>query len=504
MANTRYTYDAQGKAALRSAITSHSGWPALKAKHSLNSSALTTELMESLAAMLGIDCSQFGKEKGNTAMRYGNYSGQPKPKTVSPEIIADLRKRSEAVWHMINTADRERFTEIYNTITMKQSGWATEKQRGSLLNIIIKAEAIQSGSLPVVIEPAPAFEPLPASGASAPAIQVLPPVQHYPEPHPAPATGSVQAALDILAAAVQQAQQPQPVAIDDEHIIALIKQHAGTPATVNINLQTPAGVQVASDTLMHWKMPLLISAIKADVNLMLVGGAGTGKTHAVKLASELLGLDFKFTGAVDSPYKLTGFTDAQGKVVRTPFRDAVEHGAVFLQDEADGSLPGAFLPINAVASNRVCDFPDGIIKAHPNFRLIMACNTFGRGADRQYVGRNQQDAAVLDRYAVLAWDMDPALEAGLLGLPRPANAPKPVEIKPITDAEEMQRLAAMWLARVQTIRSRIEKHKVRHIVSPRASVMGAKLLQIGWPWQEVEEACIYKGLDSDTRAKLEA
>lgn len=493
MANTRFTYDAQGKAALRSAITSHSGWPALKAKHGLNSSALTTELMESLAAMLGIDCSQFGKEKGNTTMRYGNWGGQPKPKTVSPEIIDDLRKRSEPVWEMISFSDRERFTEIYNTITMKQSGWATEKQRGSLLNIIIKAEAVQSGSLPVIIEPVTTPEPLPVSGASI-----------LPAPAPAQATGSVQAALDILAAAVQQAQQPQQPALDESRIIALIKEHAGTPATVNINLQTPAGVQVANDTLCHWKMPLLISAIQADVNLMLVGGAGTGKTHAVKLASELLGLDFKFTGAVDSPYKLTGFTDAQGKVVRTPFRDAVEHGAVFLQDEADGSLPGAFLPINAVASNRVCDFPDGIIKAHPNFRLIMACNTFGRGADRQYVGRNQQDAAVLDRYAVLAWDMDPALEAGLLGLPRPANAPKPVEIKPITDAEEMQRLAAMWLARVQTIRSRIEKHKVRHIVSPRASVMGAKLLQIGWPWQEVEEACIYKGLDTDTRAKLEA
>jgi hypothetical protein len=498
MANTRYTYDAQGKGALRSAITSHSGWPALKAKHSLNSAALTTELMESLAEMLGIDCSQFGKEKstyGVSAMRYGNYSGQPKPKTVSPEIIADLRKRSEPVWHMINMADRERFTEIYNTITMKQSGWATEKQRGSLLNIIVKAEAVRSGALPVVV-----MDPVnPVTVTS---------VTSAPMPAPAPvfnsASDPIQAAMAVLQGALQQAQQPQPVAIDDNHIIALIKQHAGTPATVNINLQTPAGIQVANDTLMHWKMPLLISAIQADVNLMLVGGAGTGKTHAVKLASELLGLDFKFTGAVDSPYKLTGFTDAQGKVVRTPFRDAVEHGAVFLQDEADGSLPGAFLPINAVASNRVCDFPDGIIKAHPDFRLIMACNTFGRGADRQYVGRNQQDAAVLDRYAVLAWDMDPALEAGLLGLPRPANAPKPVEIKPITDAEQMQRLAAMWLARVQTIRSRIEKHKVRHIVSPRASVMGAKLLQIGWPWQDVEEACIYKGLDSDTRAKLEA
>jgi hypothetical protein len=49
----------------------------------------------------------------------------------------------------------------------------------------------------------------------------------------------------------------------------------------------------------------------------------------------------------------------------------------------------------------------------------------------------------------------------------------------------------------------VEKHKIRHVVSPRASVMGVKLLQAGWAWSEVEEACIFKGIDADTRAKLE-
>ena len=69
---------------------------------------------------------------------------------------------------------------------------------------------------------------------------------------------------------------------------------------------------------------------------------------------------------------------------------------------------------------------------------------------------------------------------------------------------QLESNAKAWLARVQAIRSRIEKHKIRHIVSPRATVMGVKLLAAGWPWNEVEEACIFKGLDSDTRAKLAA
>jgi hypothetical protein len=494
MANTRYSYDQAGKSALRSAITSHAGWAALKAQHNISSATLTTDLMETLAAMLGIDCSQFGKEKGS-AMRYSNWTGTPKPKTVEPQEIENIAERFRAALDFVPQVERERFHEIYNTITAKQNHWATEKQKATLLGIVIRAEAVRSGTLPVVVtepaQPVQQWQPQPA------------PAQHYPEPHPAPVAGSVQAALDVLAAAMQQAQQPQQAAINDDHIIALIKQHSSTPATININLTTPAGLQTVQGVLAHHRMPLLLAAMQANVNVMLVGPAGTGKTHAVKLAAEMLNLGFKFTGAIDSPYKLTGFTDAQGRVVRTPFRDAVEHGAVFLQDEADACLAGALLPINAVASNGVCDFPDAIIKAHENFRLIMACNTFGRGADRQYVGRNQQDAAVLDRYAVLTWDVDPALEAGMLGLPRPANAPEPAKVQPITDAAQMQREAALWLARVQTIRSRVEKHKIRHVVSPRASVMGAKLLQAGWAWFEVEEACIFKGIDADTRAKLE-
>jgi hypothetical protein len=498
MANTRYSYDQAGKSALRSAITSHAGWAALKAEHNISSATLTTDLMETLAGLLGIDCSQYGKEKGNTmrSINSGYYSAQPKPKTVEPSQIEMIAARFENARDYVPEAERERFFEIYNTITAKQNHWATEKQKATLLGIVIRAEAVRSGTLPVVVtEPAQPvqqaqqWQPQPA------------PAPTYPQPHPAPVAGSVQAALDILQGALQ-AQQQQP-AFDDEHIIALIKQHSNTPATMNINLATPAGLQTVQGVLAHHRMPLLLAAMQANVNVMLVGPAGTGKTHAVKLAAELLNLDFKFTGAIDSPYKLTGFTDAQGRVVRTPFRDAVEHGAVFLQDEADACLAGALLPINAVASNGVCDFPDAIIKAHESFRLIMACNTFGRGADRQYVGRNQQDAAVLDRYAVLTWDVDPALEAGMLGLPRPANAPQPAKVQPITDPAQMQREAALWLARVQTIRSRVEKHKIRHVVSPRASVMGAKLLQAGWAWSEVEEACIFKGIDADTRAKLE-
>jgi len=66
---------------------------------------------------------------------------------------------------------------------------------------------------------------------------------------------------------------------------------------------------------------------------------------------------------------------------------------LFLFDEIDASLPNAVLAFNAALANGYADFPDGMVKRHPRFACIAAANTFGMGADRIYVGRNQLDGA---------------------------------------------------------------------------------------------------------------
>jgi hypothetical protein len=121
---------------------------------------------------------------------------------------------------------------------------------------------------------------------------------------------------------------------------------------------------------------------------------------------------------VSSEYKLTGFIDAQGRIVSTAFRKAFEFGGVFLFGETDASMPGALLAFNTALANGWMDFPDGVVQKHPDFRVVADANTFGTGADRLYVGRNQLDAASLDRYAVLDWPYDEALEAALSGCRR--------------------------------------------------------------------------------------
>jgi MoxR-like ATPase len=212
---------------------------------------------------------------------------------------------------------------------------------------------------------------------------------------------------------------------------------------------------------------------------MLVGPAGSGKTTLCEQVAEALNLRFYFTGAVASEYKLSGFVDAQGRVVSTAFRDAYTNGGLFLFDEVDASMPQAIMAFNAALSNGHCDFPGDIepTKRHPDFRVIAAANTFGRGADRQYVGRNQLDAASLDRFVVVNMDYDNVLERALAG-------------------------NRDWTKRVQRIRREIQKQQIRHIVSPRASIQGAKLLAVGFSIDEVLDATVWKGLDADTKSRI--
>jgi MoxR-like ATPase len=227
----------------------------------------------------------------------------------------------------------------------------------------------------------------------------------------------------------------------------------------------------------HAMLGDVLVAVSAGVWPFLVGPAGSGKTTLAQQVCTVLKRKFYMAARVTSEYKLTGFIDAQGHCVRTQFREAYEHGGGFLFDEVDASEPDALTAFNAALDNGVCDFPDGMVKRHKDFFAIAAGNTFGRGADRQYVGRNQLDAATLDRFCVFEVDYDEQFE------------------NTITPNGE-------WTAYVQRIRASIAREKVRHIVSPRASIAGAKLLAGGMARSKVEEACIWKGLDATTRQRV--
>ncbi|NVN96671.1 AAA family ATPase [Candidatus Nomurabacteria bacterium] len=228
----------------------------------------------------------------------------------------------------------------------------------------------------------------------------------------------------------------------------------------------------------HFLLPTLIQILATKLNVYVVGPAGAGKTHAAIQCAKALDVPFHFTGAVASEFKLTGFIDAQGRIVSTEFRKAFENGGLFLFDEIDASFPQAVLAFNAALANDYMDFPDKRVQRHEKFYCIAAANTYGQGADRQYIGRNQLDAASLDRFVFLDWKYDENLERDLAG-------------------------NHDWTDFVQTVRQYIEEQKIRHIVSPRASIFGAKLLANGIAKKIVEQTILWKGLDDVTKQKIQ-
>lgn len=232
--------------------------------------------------------------------------------------------------------------------------------------------------------------------------------------------------------------------------------------------------------LKHKNLATLIELVGANQNVMMVGMAGTGKTKGASQVAEALDLPFycMSVGSQTSKSDLLGFIDAHGNYVRTAFRDAYESGGVFVMDEIDAGNSNVLIVLNSALANDICSFPDGMIHRNKDFRFIATANTYGNGADRSYVGRNQLDGATLDRFSVLDWDCDERLERSLV---------------------ESLELGNVWCDTVQQIRQAIKDAAIRAIISPRATMKGAMQLELGRAPSDVIDSVIVPQIPLDHR-----
>ena len=92
----------------------------------------------------------------------------------------------------------------------------------------------------------------------------------------------------------------------------------------------------------------------------------------MKQVAKALGLDFYFTNAVTQEYKITGFTDANGRYQETQFYKAFKNGGLFMLDEMDASIPEVLVILNAAIANGYFDFPApiGFVEAHRTLELL--------------------------------------------------------------------------------------------------------------------------------------
>lgn len=321
----------------------------------------------------------------------------------------------------------------------------------------------------------------------APAVNNPAPVAPWAAPAPiapTPVAPAIPAGTDIgamLGALVLPAVQSQIQTLVDRAVDGRVPRE--------IVIKAGDAPDVRMDGHVHPMFEKVLRLVKAGVGVMLVGPAGCGKTHLFSQVCEAIGKEgesISLSGGVTES-DLTGKllpTGAGGRFeyTATPFIRCYVEGRPFLLDEMDGGDPNALLCINQATANggfhvasRAASGLDTYVKRHPETILMATANTYGTGSGAMYVGRNQLDAATLDRWYVVQMDYDKAYE---------------------------ERCAPSQVTHfVWRLRDLITENKWRRVASTRMIQKAAAALGAGLDWNTVK-ADLLCGFSADERAKI--
>ena len=236
----------------------------------------------------------------------------------------------------------------------------------------------------------------------------------------------------------------------------------------------------------HKDFQLIARILTLRHHLWLAGGAGAGKTTVAEQVAKALGLAYQeiSCGPATDQWDLFGYKSPDGRYIEGKIREVFEFGGVLMLDEVDNASDSVLVAMNSALANGHATFPDGRVKKHKDFVCIAGANTFGRGADRMYVGRNQLDGATLDRFSFLPFDYDEEAEFSWAAGKAPG--------------------CDSWVKYVQAVRQAAMERQLRVIVSPRASLFGAEKLAAGFTFQEAADLQIWNKMDADDKEMLQA
>jgi MoxR-like ATPase len=339
-------------------------------------------------------------------------------------------------------------------------------------------------------------QPAPVAAPATPANQ---PKEHVAMNHPAPvaavaapAMKAPAAAGDAGLAAMAAMLAPFMAPAIESHVqtaIALVAQAAKAPV-LHVHV---AGVEapMVMDGLHHHQAAKVIKLArplsKRGLGLMMVGPAGCGKTSMAATAAKAYGMELTVISCSagmsegDLLGKLLPIGEGGAFVfVEGLFLKAYREGHLILIDEMDAADANLLLVLNSAIANGfvtvhglLANGGQARVERHPDTVIMAAANTWGAGADTQYVGRAALDAATLDRFHRMYVDYCTTIE----------EAMGPASI----------------VARVHIIRAKARAAKLRQVVSTRMIIRMAVLVASGLtldeatadelaPWSQDERA----------------
>jgi len=163
--------------------------------------------------------------------------------------------------------------------------------------------------------------------------------------------------------------------------------------------------------------------VKAKEWACIVGPSGTGKTELVvdyanRANKRYIKLQGNAQVTVDDLIGYKSITD--GTYFPSLLREAVEEGLVFIIDEIDACNPNTLLTLNGL-KQEYFQFPDELVKIHPEFRLVATANTLEYS--EEYNSRSPMDKATKARFDVIQYDMEKHELAIRYGLNRIKDIP---------------------------------------------------------------------------------